>query len=89
MNHVSVKDWKGQEKNTLRGFFTLQFGALEIRDCTLHEKDGKRWFGFPGRKWEKGDGSSQWVAVCVVGDREFRERLQAHVCGLLAQEVVS
>jgi hypothetical protein len=89
LQNVSVSEFRPQQKNTLRGFFTLHFGALAVRDCALHEKDGKTWFSFPGRKWEKSDGTTSWVDVCFIEDRDFKERLQAHICALLAKETVS
>jgi hypothetical protein len=39
-------------KNTLRGFFTVAFpSGLIIRDCMLHEKNGKRWVSLPAREY--------------------------------------
>ncbi len=85
MQRVSIADFKSVQKNTLQGFFTLNYGPLRVRDCSFHIKDGKPWFSFPARKVEKSDGTSSWVAFVVIEDREHLSRLQAHVCGLLRE----
>ncbi len=42
--------FKTLERNTLQGFATLQLeSGLIIADCTLHEKNGKRWVSPPSK----------------------------------------
>lgn len=79
MDKVSTKDFREVRKNTLRGFFTLQYGKIEINDCALHQKNGRAWFAFPGRKIEKSNGESTWVNTCYVADRSHLDQLQEAV----------
>ena len=40
--------WRRVERGTLRGFRSLELASgLKINDCSLHEKDGRRWIGLP------------------------------------------
>jgi len=27
--------------------------GLRIKECSVHERDGKRWVGLPGKPWKK------------------------------------
>jgi len=83
MQNVSVSDFKSVEKNTLRGFFTLCYGKLLIRDCAFHLKEGRTWFSFPARKVDKADGTSQWVAICLIEDKAHLRKLQDYVGSLV------
>ena len=44
-------DWRKCERNTLRGFADFLFLAigLHVRDCAVHENNGKRWVQLPAR----------------------------------------
>lgn len=48
---ITASDWRAIERNTLRGFLVLRLApsGLVLRDCSLHEKDGKRWIGLPSK----------------------------------------
>ncbi len=85
MDKVGVSDFKEVRKNTLRGFFKLRYGGIEIMDCALHQKDGKAWFAFPGKKVDKGNGETQWVKTIFVPDRNHLDKLQDHVTKVLAE----
>lgn len=80
MDKVTTKDFREVRKNTLRGFFSLIYGKLEIKDCALHRKEGRSWFAFPGKKVEKPDGSSGWVNAIYCADRGHLDALQSAVC---------
>ena len=53
MSKLTVKctDWRSCERNTLRGFADIFLPSLhlEIRDCAVHEKNGKRWVQLPAK----------------------------------------
>jgi hypothetical protein len=68
------------ERNTLRGFADLELSrvGLVLRDCPVHEKNGKEWVGFPARSYQDKEGATQWQALIefVEGAREAREQFQ-------------
>jgi len=57
--------FKPYVKNTLKGFADLELTrvGITIKDCTLHEKNGREWVGFPARAYKDKDGHSQWSPV--------------------------
>jgi hypothetical protein len=85
---MQVKDFKERRKNTLRGFFTLEtsFG-LEIKDCSLHEKNGKAWFGFPGVPFTDKEGNTAWRNVIVIPDRAVLDKVTREVCKQLSRHL--
>jgi hypothetical protein len=47
---MRASDWRPYASGTLVGFFDLLLpSGLKLNDCTLHERDGKRWVGLPGK----------------------------------------
>jgi hypothetical protein len=73
-------------KNTLQGFFDLELpSGLMLKDCSLHEKDGKRWIGLPGKAvvdskgchaTDPNTGKKLYVMIVEIRDRGRRERFQ-------------
>lgn len=59
MSGVVCTAWRPLEKNTLRGFCTLRLVStgLEIVDCSVHEKNGRRWVGLPAKPMLDRDGN--------------------------------
>jgi hypothetical protein len=74
---IKVANFKPITKNTLQGIFDLElpFGVI-LRGCTLHEKDGKRWIGWPGKPYEKQDGSKSWTNIIDFVDNRSKYLLQ-------------
>jgi len=74
-------------KNTLQGFFfdiELPSG-LTLKDCSLHERDGKRWIGLPGKAQidsegrhtsDPNTGRKLYVTIVEIKDRGRREWFQ-------------
>ncbi len=60
---IEIVAFKPMDKGTLRGFLTVKLTNVgkEIRDCTLHDKEGRRWIGLPSRQYEKVDGTTTWT----------------------------
>lgn len=82
---MQTKDFKEYRKNTLRGFFTIEVAqGLEISNCTLHEKNGKSWFGFPGVPWTDKDGKTAYKNIILIPDKALLEKVQREVCRQLA-----
>lgn len=85
---MRVVDFRPVVKNTLRGFFTLElFGKIQIRDCTLHEKNGRSWIGFPGIPWTDNDGKTAYKNVIYIPDKKVLEDLQRGACDLLKEHL--
>ncbi len=44
-------DWRRCERNSLRGFadYLLPAFGLHVRDCAVHENNGKHWVQLPAR----------------------------------------
>jgi hypothetical protein len=70
-------------KNTHQGFFDLELpSGLMLKDCSLHEKDGKRWIGLPGKAQidsesrhatDPNTGKKLYISVVEIRNRERRE----------------
>ncbi len=51
-------------RGVLQGTFTLKLPKIrmEFRECTWFEKDGRRWFNFPSKAYEK-DGQKKYFSL--------------------------
>ena len=49
---IEITKFRKYEKNTLQGFMSILMTGigLEIRDCTVHQKEGKKWIGLPSKR---------------------------------------
>ena len=75
------------ERNTLRGFVTLELpSGLILRECTYHRAaTGAEWVGLPGRPQLDRDGrqrkdatgKSLYTPIVEFKGKERRERFQA------------
>ena len=85
---ITASEWREVVKNTLRGFcvLTLSPSGLVLRDCTLHERDGKRWVCLPSKpqidsegrqRKDPNSGRALWTPVVEIPGRAERERFQA------------
>lgn len=90
---MNVRDFKPMRKNTLLGFFTLALDSgLVIKECSLHEKDGKRWFSFPGKPQLDKHGNAMrdingkilYANIIALDDRTRNAKLQGLVLDALA-----
>lgn len=62
---------KPMNKNTLRGFFTLSVGPLEIEGYSLHEKNGKTWVNPPSREYQdKESDEKKYAPIVRIPDKE-------------------
>ena len=82
---ITASEWRPLERNTLKGFLTLALpSGLTLRECSLHEKDGLRWVGLPGRPQidamgrHRSDpaGKRFYLPIVEIPDRGQRERFQ-------------
>jgi hypothetical protein len=81
-----ASDWRGHTSGSLRGFFNLRLvSGLVIRDCTLHEKNGKRWVSFPARpqledgrqRVDQVTGKPAYSTIIEIPDRARRDAFNA------------
>jgi hypothetical protein len=65
-------------KNTLRGFADLELTriGLILRDCTLHEKNGKQWISFPAKSFTGQDGETKWQPLVEFAEGADEARKQ-------------
>ena|SRR5690242_21913750 len=77
-------DWKPLVKDSLRGFFTIVTpSGLKIKHAMLHERDGQRWIGLPGKPFTKADGSISYANIIDFDSRETKQRFQdAALCAV-------
>jgi hypothetical protein len=82
---ITASEWRPLERNTLKGFLTLPSG-LTLRECSLHEKDRRRWVGLPspiqiaakgGRYRTDPVGKRPYIAIAEIPDKTARERFNS------------
>jgi hypothetical protein len=88
---IKILNLKPFEKNTLKGFFDLELAdsGMILRGCTLHDRDGKRWIGYPGRPCRKDDGAEGWANIIDFVDNKakysFAKEALPHVLRAFAE----
>ena len=76
-----ASDWKPHAKNTLLGFFTLTMpSGLLIKECSYHERDGKRWVSFPGKPYRGNDGETKYANIIEIFDKAVFAKFQEYAC---------
>ena len=75
---IEIIKFRSYQKNTLRGFLTIRLTniGLEIRDMTVHEKNGKRWVALPAKPYEKESGGQGWSYIVTFYDKARGEQFQ-------------
>jgi hypothetical protein len=67
--NLKISDFKPAQKNTLRGYFDLTLDTgMQIRGCTYHVRDGRRWIGLPSRQVIEETGGS-WFPLIGFEDK--------------------
>lgn len=83
--------FKSYQKGCLLGFATLYVEniKMEIRGCTLNQKDGKRWVSMPSTPYQK-DGETKYQSINYFpekGDSEqFSEAAKRAIEAFCAEE---
>jgi hypothetical protein len=80
-----ILNFKKLQKNTLQGVFDLElpFSGMILRGCCFHEKEGKRWIGWPAKPYEKQDGKKSWANIVDFVDNKSKYLLQDEVLPLV------
>lgn len=72
-----IKQWKPYAKNTLVGFLDIETpSGMLIHGCTLHQKNGSRWIGLPGKQYTKENKETGWTPVIEFPSREVGDRFR-------------
>ena len=73
---------KPMNKNTLRGFFALAVGPLEIEGYSYHRKDDKTWVNPPSREYQdKETGETKYAPVIRIPEKQRYYSFQKWACG--------
>ncbi len=85
---IKIVKFAPRDKNTLKGFLTVEMSkiGLELRDLTLHQKNGHHWISFPSREWTDEQGEKKWTPYIKFTDKEMLERFQKAVIYELRKE---
>jgi hypothetical protein len=76
-----------------RGFVTLALpeAGLKIRDCVLHEKDGRQWLAFPAKSFVTKDGAKKGIPFAkhteIGSSRTQRNAFQSAALSLIQRLV--
>ena len=77
-----ILEWRPYEKNTLRGFFSVRLASgLILHSLMLHERNERRWIGYPSREWTNPEGEKQYTPIVEFEDpgtaNRFRDEMLA------------
>ena len=69
---VEIVNFRPHLKNSLQGFVSIFFPTvgLEIRDCTFHKLNDKRWIALPAKPYTTKDGKTSWAYIIAFPDRK-------------------
>jgi hypothetical protein len=74
---ILIRDWKPLSKNTLRGFFSATLpSGLVLHDLMLHESNGKRWIGLPGKPYTDASGKETYAKIIDFATRAVADRFR-------------
>jgi len=77
-----ILEWRPYEKNTLKGFFSVRLASgLILHSLMLHERNDRRWIGYPSREWNSPEGTKQFSPILEFADpntaNRFRDEMLA------------
>ena len=84
---IEITKFRECHKNTLRGFLSVRLDkvGLEIRDISLHEKNGSRWLAMPSRPYEDSEGNRKYAFILDWFDKDRKAQFEAEVLRLLKE----
>lgn len=85
---IEILKWRKLEKNTLQGFINvlLPTNGMEIRDITVHRKNGDRWLGMPARPYDD-NGTTKYSYIIKFQDKKIWDRFQKETLRALDEYV--
>jgi DNA-binding cell septation regulator SpoVG len=76
--------WKAYDKNTLRGFFSVELpSGMIINHVMLHQAGEARWVALPSREWVDTNGDKQYAPLIEFHSREAQNRFRDSVLAAL------
>lgn len=73
---MEIQNYKAIGKGCLLGKFDIliqEWGAMQIVDCTVFQKDGKRWISMPGREFQSKDGQKKHFNLVKFSPEVFKK----------------
>lgn len=90
---VVLVDWRPMVRNSLRGFATVQVGALEITDVSVHISGDRRWAGLPAKPQIDRDGNVrrkdnkiEYAKVIAWTNKETADRFSKAVIAAIEEK---
>lgn len=82
---IEITKFRECHKNTLRAFLSVRMSqvGLEIRDISLHEKNGKEWLAMPSRPYEDSEGNRKYSFIVDWYDSDRKTLFEAEVLRLV------
>lgn len=87
---MKIENYKAIGKGFLVGKFDIiieAWGELTLRECTLFEKDGKRWISLPSKEFTTKENEKKYFPV-VKFSAHVHEKLQKAALDLLSREEI-
>ena len=86
---IECVQFKAFEKGTLQGFCSLLLTniGLEIRDCTLHEKNGSKWIGLPSKPYKDAEGNEKYSYIVKFPDKDRYHAFQKEALNAVNQRL--
>lgn len=84
---LKITKFREVHKNTLRGFLSVRMGniGLEIRDISIHEKDGRQWLAMPSRPYQDSEGNRKYSFILDWFDNEKKAQFESAVMALVRE----
>ena len=73
---MEILNYKSIGKGCLVGKFDIeipQWGEMKICECTVFEKDGKRWISLPGKQYESKEGQKKHFSLVKFNQDVFKK----------------
>lgn len=84
---IEIVKFRECKKNTLQGFVAVRLTdvGVEIRDISLHEKNGRHWLQMPSRPYDSTDGSRKYSFIVDWFDPIRKTQFETVVLGLVKE----
>jgi DNA-binding cell septation regulator SpoVG len=82
---IEITKFRECHKNTLRAFLSVRMSqvGLEIRDISLHEKNGKQWLAMPSRPYKDSEGNQKYSFILDWFDSMKKTQFEAEILRLV------
>jgi hypothetical protein len=91
---LSLLEWKPMPRNSLRGFATVRYGSLKIRDVTVHNNGTRRWANMPSKPMVGSDGMAlkddsgkiKYVPILEWANKDAADKFSEEVLAAVERE---